>query len=86
MCIREKYTLIRRDRIYHFHREAVSFPGENILVIDDFLANGRAVLGLLDIAVRHVPTFQALESLLKRAFNQEEKCCAARESAWSPLL
>jgi len=37
------------DYIISVSKEYLS-PGENILIIDDFLANGQAVLGLIDIA------------------------------------
>jgi len=50
---------VYRGRVYSYTKEteytiSVSrqflFPGEKVLLIDDFLANGQAILGLMDIA------------------------------------
>ncbi|NLN64230.1 MAG: xanthine phosphoribosyltransferase [Clostridiaceae bacterium] len=43
-------------------------PGENILVIDDFLANGQAVLGLLDIARQACANLSGVGIVIEKGF------------------
>lgn len=43
-------------------------PGENVLIIDDFLANGQAVLGLLDIAQQAEATVCGVGIVIEKGF------------------
>jgi len=43
-------------------------PGENVLIIDDFLANGRAVLGLMDIIQQSGASLAGVGIVIEKGF------------------
>ena len=60
-------------------------PEDHVLIIDDFLANGCALMGLLDLAKEAGATV-ASASPSKRASSRAVSLSAARASSWRALL
>lgn len=48
-------------------------PGENLLIIDDFLANGQAVLGLVDIANQAKSNVSGVGIVIEKGFQPGSK-------------
>lgn len=58
-------------------------PGDRVLIIDDFLAKGQALLGLLDIVEQSGATASAAALSSKKASRRADRCCGRRASVWS---
>lgn len=60
-------------------------PTDHVLIIDDFLANGEAVKGLLQIMLTPTQPFQVSGLLLKNLSNQEQNGCTSNTIAYNHL-
>ena len=58
---------------------------DHVLIIDDFLANGCALMGLLDLAKEAGATVEALALPWRRASSRAASSSAARASSWRAL-
>ncbi len=58
---------------------------DHVLIIDDFLANGCALMGLLELAQEAVPPWKASASPWKKASSRAVSSSAARASSWRAL-
>lgn len=55
-------------------------PDDRVLIIDDFLANGQAALGLAEIVQKQGQQWSVLESSLKSLFKREVNYCVLEAS------
>lgn len=61
-------------------------PEDHVLLIDDFLANGCALLGLIDIVKNPAQLLKEPESLSKKASSPADRPSVTWVSIWNPLL
>ena len=55
--------------------------GDKVLLIDDFLANGKALEGLARLVEESGAQLVGAGIVIERASRQEERCCARKGSA-----
>lgn len=58
-------------------------PGDRVLIIDDFLAKGQALMGLLDIVAQSGALLLAAASSSRKVSRKAVRCCVKRESVWN---
>lgn len=61
-------------------------PEDRVLIIDDFLANGSALQGLISLVRDAGATLVGRASPSKRAFSRRPDACAGRGSGWNLWL
>lgn len=57
-------------------------PSDKVLILDDFLANGKAMKGLLDVCAQQVRPSAASASALRRASSRAAPSCALPATSW----
>ena len=57
-------------------------PNDRVLILDDFLANGKAMRGLLDVCQQAGAVWRVSASALKKASSRAAASCAARVTNW----
>lgn len=57
--------------------------GDRVLIVDDFLANGKALVGLIELVRQAGRRLSERRSPLKKAFRVAAIWCAVRASAWN---
>ena len=60
-------------------------PEDHVLIIDDFLANGCALMGLLDLAKEAGATVEGIGIAVEKGFQQGGELIPARASSWRAL-
>ena len=58
-------------------------PGDRVLIIDDFLAKGQALLGLLDIVAQSGAEAVGCGIVIEKGFQEAARCCGSAASVWS---
>ena len=69
----KSYTT-KKDYVISVSKEFIG-KDDNLLIVDDFLAEGNALRGLIDITKKKVQTLKAFLLLLKRAIKVAEIMC-----------
>lgn len=69
----KSYTT-KKDYVISVSKEFIG-KDDNLLIVDDFLAEGNALRGLIDITKKQVQTLKAFLLLLKRAIKVAEIMC-----------
>ena len=58
-------------------------PGDRVLIIDDFLAKGQAMMGLLDIVAQSGAETVGCGIVIEKASRRAARCCGSAEFIWS---
>ena len=61
-------------------------PEDHVLLIDDFLANGCALLGLIDIVKKSGATLEGAGIVIEKGFHPADRPSVTWVSIWNPLL
>ena len=60
-------------------------PADKVLILDDFLANGKAMKGLLDVCAQAGAPWAALASASRRASSRAVPSCVLPVTSWPAL-